>query len=166
MPTFSVELSSLWRKRRKAIGRDLTAEEGTVLEGELFEIWIQDKRYDDLIRYVLHSFGRDGGQIEIAILGHALTESNDIERIHKLFRSLLSRRLRGYWEFWPEAKDGHIGCMFQAAKHMSDTMEIYVEYFVRLNKAGLEQEQELIRKEMLHFQKRELPKSFKPGGLQ
>ena len=61
MPSFSSELNASWKKRVTELGRDLTHEEGEVLEGELVQAWISAQRFDELITKFLSEYGREGG---------------------------------------------------------------------------------------------------------
>jgi hypothetical protein len=166
MATFSAEFEKLWAKRSKDLGRDLTSEESAVLRSELFHLWIDDGRLDDLIRTVHANHGRDGGLEEIIVLGYHLRETKDADRIHALFRGLISRRVKAFYDWWPRASTGHVGCMKDAARAMAEAMDAYTEYFISLHKLGLQVECDQLREEMKKFQAREkmsavLPKAKK-----
>ena len=165
MGSFTNELDSLWRKKEKELKRHLTKEEGENLKEELFIEWIDNDRIDDAIKRVLYKYGREGGEREIFLVTYKLNETLDADKIHSFYQALLSRRFRGYTEFWPKAKQGHIGSMYQASKHMADTMEIYLWYFDSLDQLGLENAKVQIKKEMILFQNHKLPNSFKPGQV-
>jgi hypothetical protein len=92
MPFFASELNAAWRKRAKELGRDPTPEEGEVIEAELVEAWISAQRFDELITRFLSEYGREGGNLDLIILGHALRQRKDAARIHKLFRSVVNNR--------------------------------------------------------------------------
>lgn len=154
MPSFSVELEKLWTKQAKELGRNLTKEESSALEGELFHAWIDSGRQDELIRTIHANFGRDGGMEEIIVLGHHLRETRDVARVHALFGGLLSRRVKAFYEWWPKAQAGHAGCMQSAARAMAEAMDAYIEYFISLEKLGLLEEMEALREEMKRFQAR------------
>ena len=155
MGSFPKELDSAWRKRESVLGRELSGEEGTVVEGKLFEAWIAAGRYDELIRRIHSIHAVEGGLTDIIVLGYSLREKRDIERIHALFRGLLNRRLKAFWSSWPYALQGHVGHMVAASKSASATMEVYLEYFHSLTTVGLAQESDALHIEMLAFQARE-----------
>lgn len=159
MGNFPKELDSAWRKRRKELGRELTGEEGEQLEGELFESWVDAGRYDELIRRIHHEFDVEGGAHECAVLGYALREAKDAERLHTLFRGLISRRTKAFWESWPAAESGHVGHMLLASQRMTSAMESFLEYFHSLTTLGLKEESEQLRLDMLAFQTRIKPKA-------
>jgi hypothetical protein len=92
MPSFASELNAAWRKRATELGRDPTQEEGEVIEAELVEAWISAQRFDELITRFLSEYGREGGNLDLIILGHALRQRKDAARIHKLFRSVVNNR--------------------------------------------------------------------------
>ena len=154
MPSFSAEFERLWAQRAKTLGRDLTQEEATVLEGELFQAWIDAGRLDELIRTIHANHGREGGLDDVISLGHHLRESGHVARIHTFFRGLISRRVKAFHEWWPRAETGHVGCMRSAARAMAEAMDAYVEYFISLDKLGLSAELEALRVEMKLFQER------------
>lgn len=155
MATFSAELERLWKQRSKERGRPLTPEESRTLEGELFQAWMDAGRIDDLIRTILANWGRDGGLQDIIVLGHHLRATRDEAHIHLLFRGLLSRRVKAFYEWWPKASDGNVGHMQSAARAAAEAMDIYVEYFISLDTLGLMAEREALREEMRRFQARE-----------
>ena len=170
MATFGVEFESLWAKRAKELGRDLTKEESRELDGLLFQSWIDSGRLDDLIRTIFANSGRDGGLEEIAVLGYHLRATKDVDRIHKLFRGLISRRVKAFHEWWPRALKGHVGCMREAARASAEAMDAYIEYFNSLDNLGLVSEREDLRTEMKRFQAREparavLPKAATKSGV-
>jgi hypothetical protein len=164
MPTFSVEFEQLWARRAKELGRNLSGQEGTELEGHLFQSWIEAGRIDELIRTVLANHGRDGGLHDIVVLGHHLRETKDERRVHEFFGGLISRRVKAFYQWWPRAQEGHAGCMRDAARASAEAMDAYVEYFISLDALGLIEQKEQLREEMKRFQAREprtkvLPKS-------
>lgn len=162
MANFSTELDRAYVKKAKELGRPLTTEESTKLEGILFESWINEGRIDELIRTVLNRYGSDGGLTDIIILGHHLRVTKDEARIHSFFGSLLSRRVKAFYQWWPRARDGHLGCMQASAKASGEAFDIYIEYYHSLHALGLADECEALRKEMLRFQNRESIKSILP----
>mgnify|MGYP001295621414 CR=1 FL=1 len=162
MATFSAELERLWKKRSKELGRPLTPEESRKLDGELFQEWIDTGRIGELIKTILANWGRDGGLQEIMVLGFHLRGTKDDAHIHSLFRGLLSRRVKAFYEWWPKASEGHVGHMQSAARAAAEAMDIYVEYFISLDKLGLMAEREALREEMRRFQAREPIKSALP----
>lgn len=159
MGSFPSELDSAWRKRKKELGRELTRHEGKHLEGELFESWVEARRYDELIRRIHHEYDVGGGLHECAVLGYALREIKDVERIHTLFRGLISRRTKAFWKSWPAAASGHVGHMLLASQRMASAMETYLEYFHSLTALALQSESEQLRAEMITFQARIKPKA-------
>ncbi|MFN3985828.1 MAG: hypothetical protein ACK4KV_10060 [Rhodocyclaceae bacterium] len=154
MPSFSVEYERIWAKRAKDLGRDLTTQEATELEGQLFQSWIDAGRLDELIRTIHANFGREGGAEEIVVLGYHLREARDEARVHQLFGGLISRRVKAFHEWWPRAAEGHVGCMRDAARASAEAMDAYTEYFISLDALGLTEEKELLREEMKRFQAR------------
>jgi hypothetical protein len=168
MPSFSVEYERAWIKRAKELGRDLTREEATEVEGLLFQAWMNAGRLDELIRTVLAKYGRDGGLDDIIVLGHHLRVARDEARVHQLFGGLVSRRVKAFYQWWPRAIEGHIGCMREAARASAEAMDAYSEYFISLDALDLDAEKELLREEIRRFQAREplrqvLPK-LRPRG--
>lgn len=162
MPSYSVEFERLWARRAKSLGRDLTQEEARVLDGELFQSWIDAGRLDDLIRTILANFGRDGGLEEIITLGHHLRKTHDQARVHTLFRGLIARRVKAFHSWWPRASQGHVGCMREAARASAQAMDAYIEYFLSLDHLGLHEQREDLRAEMVRFQAREPAKAVLP----
>lgn len=155
MPTYSVEFERLWAKQSKELGRDLTEEESRRLDAVLFHSWIETGRLDELIHTTMTRSGRDGGLEEVMVLGHHLREIKDEARIHSFFRGLIRIRVKAFHEWWPQAAQGHIGCMCEAARASAEVMNVYVEYFHSLDRLGLDQQKEALREEMLRFQARE-----------
>jgi hypothetical protein len=139
----------------KELGRVLFKEESDALEGELFESWVAAKRYDELIRRMHAIYDRDGGLEECIVLGIALQEAGDYERIDALFQGLISRRVKAFWANWERASSGHPGHMRGCAKQASDAMEVYLEYYIRLANLGQHEKKEALLAEMLAFQARE-----------
>ena len=162
MPSFSAEYERAWAKRAKGLGRDLTKDEATEVEGQLFQAWIDAGRLDELIRTVLAKYGRDGGAVDIIVLGHHLRKMKDETRVHQFFGGLLSRRVKAFYQWWPKAVEGHIGCMREAARASAEAMDAYSEYFISLDALGLTDEKELLREEMKRFQAREPVKKVLP----
>jgi Xaa-Pro aminopeptidase len=162
MPAFTAEYERAWAKRAKELGRDLTQDEATAVEGQLFQAWIDAGRLDELIRTVLARHGRDGGTVDIIVLGHHLRKVKDEARVHQFFGGLLSRRVKAFYQWWPRAIDGHIGCMREAARASAEAMDAYSEYFISLDALGLADEKELLREEMKRFQAREPVKKVLP----
>ncbi len=162
MPSFSVELERSWAKRAKELARPLTKEESRELDGQLFHAWIAAGRLDELIRTIFASSGHDGGLEEIMVLGYHLREARDETRIHAFFRGLISRRVKAFHEWWPRAAEGHAGCMREAARAAAEAMDAYSEYFISLDKLGLNSEREALREEMKRFQAREPIRSVLP----
>jgi hypothetical protein len=154
MPTFAVEHDRACARQAKALGRALTGEEIARLEGELLEAWIAAGRLDELIRTLLQRFGRDGGLVEIATLGHHLRATRDAPRVHALFGGLLSRRVKAFHDWWPDAAEGHLGAMQAAARTAAEAMDAYLEYMHCLHALALVDEAEALRAEMLRFQAR------------
>jgi hypothetical protein len=154
MPSFSSEFEKSWKQRARALGRDLTSEEATEVEGQLFQAWIDAGRLDELIRSVLQKYGQEGGLVDIAVLGHHFRQTRDAKRIHALFGSLLSRRVKAFHQWWPRASIGHVGCMQAAAHASAQAMDAYVEYFMSLDALGLHAEREALSEEMERFQAR------------
>lgn len=161
MSTFPKELDKLIGRRMKELGRVLFKEESDALEGELFEDWVAAKRYDELIRRMHAIYDRDGGLEECIVLGIALQEAGDSERIDTLFRGLINRRVKAFWANWEHALSGHPGHMHGCAKQAADAMEVYLEYYIRLANLGRHEQKEALRGEMLAFQARE--RGHKPG---
>lgn len=155
MGKFTAEFEKAYAKRQRELGRDLTQLESEIVEEELFKNWIDQGRFDELIRRIHSEYGVEGGVGECAILGYTLREQKDARHIHALFQGLITRRTRAFWEFWPKAQTGHIGSMLTAAQRMANAMESYLEYFISLKAIGLDDEAELLRAEMLAFQARE-----------
>ncbi len=162
MPTFRVELERLCAQRARQLGRDLTAEELREIDGHLFQSWIEAGRLDELIRTVIANAGRNGGLVDITVLGHHLRETQDAARIHTLFRRLISIRVKAFHQWWPRAPEGHVGSMREAARAAAEAMDAYSEYFISLDRLGLMEEREDLRAEMKRFQAREPAKSVLP----
>lgn len=167
MPTFSAEFEKLYARTARERGRDLATAEKVALEGELFESWIKAGRIAELIRTIHANHGRDGGLDDIIALGYHLRETKDAAHIHLLFRGLISRRVKAFHDWWPRAAEGHVGCMQTAARAMAEAMDAYMEYFISLDKLGLEVEREALREEMKRFQARQAVSAVLPktGGL-
>ena len=154
MGTFNSELDSAWRKRKAELGRDVTQCEGEHIEGELFDSWVAARRFDELIKRIHRVHDVCGGSRECAVLGYALREERDIQRLHTLFRGLLNRRTKAFWDSWPAAESGHIGQMVLASQRMASAMETYLEYFHSFTFLGMLPESEELRVEMMSFQAR------------
>jgi hypothetical protein len=159
MGSFPSEFDSAWRKRKKELGRELSSQEGEQVEGELFESWIASRRYDELIRRIHHEYGVEGGLHECAVLGYALREAGDVERIRTLFSGLISRRTKAFWDSWPSAETGHVAQMLLASQRMASTMETYLEYFHSLTALDMQSESEQVRSDMIALQTRIKPKT-------
>lgn len=157
MSKFETAHDLAWQKLAKELGRDPTRDESDRLEGELFDRWIAERRFDDLIRHVQEAYELEGGQVDLAVLGKGLRDAGEVDRVHTLFRGMLRARSRAFWQSWPEAQKGHLGHMVAAAKHYAATMQAYGEYWHNLWSLGLEAEREALRAEMLRFQAREKP---------
>ncbi len=157
MSKFERTYDTEWEKLARTLGRDPSAEEAERLEGELFERWIAEKRFDDLIRHVQEQYDLEGGRIDIIVLGKGLRDAGEIERVHALFRGLVGSRSRAFWRSWPEAQKGHLGHMRDAAKYYATCMEVYAEYWHNLWSLKLEAEQDALKQEMLAFQARMPP---------
>jgi hypothetical protein len=155
MPSFSVEYERLWAERARQLGRDLTSDESLEVEGNLFSSWINAGRFDELIRRILANYSRDGGRSDIAVLGHHLCKTQDIDRVHALFGGLVSRRVKAFYGWWARAATGHIGCMREAARAAAEAMDVYSEYFISLDALGLTAAKESLREEMQRFQARD-----------
>jgi hypothetical protein len=155
MGHFPRELDKAWVARRRELGRELSEEEGQRVEVELFEHWVAAVRFDELIRRVHSVFDVEGGTHELAVLGYALRQKKDAQRIHALFQGLISRRRKAFWESWPQASAGHVGQMVLAAQRLAAAMEVYLEYFHSLSSLGLEAEAGQLREEMRKLQMRE-----------
>jgi hypothetical protein len=153
--TFPKELDKSIARRMKELGRTLFKEESDAVEGELFQSWVTAKRYDELIGRMHAIYDRDGGAEECMLLGIALQEEGDLERIDALFRGLINRRVRAFWANWEQASSGHPGHMHGCAKQAADAMEVYLEYYTRLASLGRHDDKEVLRQEMLAFQARE-----------
>ena len=158
MPSFSIEFDRLWTKQAKELGRDLTKDESRELDGRLFQSWIDSGRLDELIRTILANSGRAGGLEEIVALGYHLRQCKDEARIHTLFRSLISIRVKAFHQWWPRATDGQVSCMREAARSAAEAMDAYIEYFNSLDQLGLIEQKEVLREEMKRFQARETAK--------
>jgi hypothetical protein len=154
MPTFSAELDKACARAAREAGRDLAADEITRIEGQLFEDWIAAGRQDELIRTVLARYGRDGGLVDIITLGQHLRETRDGARIHALFGQLLSRRVKAFFEWWPQAADGHLGCMQASARAAAAAMDVFIEYFHSRHALGLDAGCDAVREAMLRLQSR------------
>lgn len=155
MGAFPRELERAYARRMKELGRVLTSDEGEVLEAELFQSWVSAGRHDELIRRMHAVHDREGGREEIIVLGHALQAAGDVERIDTLFLGLIDRRARAFWANWPLAESGHPGHMAGCARQAASTLEVYLEYYVRLAGLGLDDRKERVRREMLAFQARD-----------
>jgi hypothetical protein len=62
--------------------------------------------------------------------------------------------VKAYYEWLPRALEGHVGCMRTGAPAMAEAMDVYVEYFISLDKVGSKEECEALREEMERFQSR------------
>jgi hypothetical protein len=153
--TFPRELDKAFARRMKELGRDLTREEGEVLEGKLFESWIEAGRYDELICRMHAVYDREGGLVECVVLGEALQKAGDIARIDALFQGLIKRRANAFWANWKQAQAGHPGHMRGCARQAAELMDVYLEYYIRAANLGLDDRKDQIRQKMLAFQARE-----------
>lgn len=162
MASFSVEFERTWLRRAKELGRDLTTEERATLEAAQFQEWIDTNRLDELIRMIHANYGREGGLDDIQALGYHLRKTSDIERVHVLHRGLISTRVNAFYDWWPRASEGNIGCMHSAARSVAEAMQVYVEYFASLDSLGLTAEREALREEMQRFQARQPLKDVLP----
>ena len=155
MGSFPRELDVVVGRRMKEFGRTLTRQESEVAEAELFQRWVNAGRYDELIRRIHAVYDREGGHEECVVLGHALQQAGDVERIEALFQGLIKRRVKAFWSNWELAKSGHPGHMLGCAKQSASAMETYLEYYIRVANLGLEERKEQLRQEMLAFQARD-----------
>lgn len=155
MSKFETALHAILEAQETQLGRDLDSDEIGRLEGELFDRWIAERRFDDLVRHVQEAYEDEGGLTDLVLLASALRHAGDVERTHALFRGLVASRSRGFWRSWPKAATGHIGHMRDAAKHAAATMEALAEYFLALMSLGLAAEAEAVRADMRRLQARE-----------
>jgi hypothetical protein len=153
--TFPKEFDAVVGRRMKELGRVLTREESEALEAGLFHDWVDAGRYDELIRRMHAVYEREGGLEECIVLGKALQEARDVERIDTLFSGLISRRVKAFWSNWALAESGHPGHMHGCARQSASALEAYLEYYSRLANLGLDDRKEQVRHEMLAFQARE-----------
>jgi hypothetical protein len=167
MSKFETTLDSALARLQKKLGRELSSEEVEMQEGQLFEQWIKDRRFDDLIAHIQDVHELDGGGVDCVVLGKALRDAGEVERIHALFRGLIASRTRAFWKSWPDAQAGKIGQMRDAAKHMASAMAAYAEYWHNLWALKLEQAGAELKDEALRFQSRTqlAPQSRKRGAM-
>jgi hypothetical protein len=159
MGNFPKELDSAWRQWQREVGRELTDAEGVAVEEGLFQSWVDQERYDELIRRIHSEYDVEGGEQQIMILGYALRKAKDVARIHLLFQGLVSRRLKSFWSAWRKAEHGHVGSMLLAAQRYAAAMHAYLEYYQSVWSLGLNDECSRIQAEMVALQQRQkLPK--------
>ena len=77
--------------------------------------------------------------------------------MHSLFRGLISARARAFWRSWPQAEQGQIGAMRDAARYHASCMEAYAEYYHNLWTLQLTEAERDLKQEMLRFQARQRP---------
>lgn len=157
MSRFERELDRSWAALEKTLGREPTLAEGERLEGELFQSWIEQGRFEDLIRHLHETYELEGGYVDCVTLGKALRDAGRVDDVHALFRGLVRSRAQAFWRSWPEAQKGVLGHMRDAAKHFASCMESYAEYHHNLWALGLVDAQAELKAEMLRFQAREQP---------
>lgn len=157
MSRFERELDDAWAALEKSLGRTPTLAEGDHLEGELFQAWIGQRRFDDLIRHLHEAYELEGGHVDCVTLGKALRDAGQVDAVHTLFRGLIRSRTRAFWRSWPEAETGVLGHMRDAARYFASAMEAYAEYHHNLWALKLTNAQAELKAEMLRFQARERP---------
>ena len=157
MSKFETAIGKAWEKLETELGRAPNTDESNQLEGELFELWRREQRFDDLIQHLQESLELEGELTDCMVLCQTLRGSKDIRRIEKLYRGLLNSRARAFWQHWPGAEHGHVGHMREAAKKMSAAMDVYAELFHNYWSLGDADGQARIRKEMQDFQTRQPP---------
>lgn len=157
MPKFARTFTNLCEKQQKKLGRALSDEEIRRLEAELIDAWIAERHFDELIRHIHATYELEGGLVQCIVLGKALREAGEVERVHTLFRGLLSSRARAFWRCWPGAANGQIAYMRDSAKYMASCMETYSEYWHNLWVLGLRTASEALKLEMLQMQARTAP---------
>lgn len=109
------------------LDRDLTSEEAEKCEAELFNAWIEQEKYADLVAHVQEEYDVDGGHVEIVSFANALVKRGEVGHLHALFHGLIATRCGGFWRNWPEAEAGKIGRMRQAARFYAGAMEVMCE---------------------------------------
>ncbi len=154
MSKFERAYDKAWQALADSLGRDPHREESEVLEGTLFQEWIEAGRFDDLIKHLHENHEREGGFSDVAVLCVALRKQGDVARIEKLLRGLVSMREKLFWAGWPKAQEGHLGYMRDCAKLAAAAMEMQAELFHNYWSLGMEAEMEQTRAAMLRFQNR------------
>ena len=155
MSKFSRAYDAAWQRLADTLGRDPNGDEAEVLEGTLFNEWIEAGRFDELIAHIHDQYEREGGFTDVAVLCVALRRTKDVTRIEKLLGGLITRREALFWAGWPKAQEGHLGYMRDCAKLAAAVMERQAERFHNFWSLGMEAEMEQVRATMLRFQGRQ-----------
>ncbi len=154
MSKFERAYDKAWQQLADSLGRDPNTEEAEVLEGTLFEEWIAQEKFDDLIKHLHESYEREGGHTDVVVLCIALRKTKDVARIEKLIGGFIKMREKLFWAGWPKAQEGHLGYMRDCAKLAAAAMEMQAELFHNYWSLGMEAEMEQTRAAMLKFQSR------------
>ncbi len=157
MSKFDTVLDKRWAALERTLGRSPSHEESERLYAELYEAWLAERRFDDLVAHLKENYELEGGHIDCITLAKALRDAGEVERVHSLFRGLISSRSRAFWRSWPQAEQGQLGHMRDAARYYASCMEVYAEYYHNLWSLQLEQAQADLKQEMLRFQARQRP---------
>lgn len=124
------------------------------MEATLLQAWIEAGRSDDLVAFALDEFELQDGKAFCATLGQALSKRKDVTRIEKLFLGLGKTREASFWRMWPQAQNGHIGAMREAAAHLANSLDALAGLYHCYRELGDEQGKERTRLEMLRLQER------------
>ena len=143
---FDEALDEAFDRKNAEQGRPPNTDETNELRDRLMLDGIKAERFDDLIDHALDTFELEGGFGFCASVSEALRKKNDLSRIERLFRGLVSSRSAAFWKAWPKAQEGHIGAMRESARHMSSAMEamagLWHGYWSLKDEAGMRETQE------------------------
>ena len=135
------------------LGRDLTYLEMTRVQDDVLMKWIENKKYDDLINYILYQYECDDGFKWWKPVLYDLENIKDIKRIKKLLNGLLPCRLVRFKENLKYAKKEFVGNMANAIEYKYKVLEILNNYFQTMSRLGEQELADMIKKEIISLYK-------------
>jgi hypothetical protein len=133
----------------------------------LFEAWLAERRFADLVAHALEAYETEGGHASCVVLSAGMREAGEDRLIHRLWKGLIASRTHAFWQAWPGAGEGHVGSLRDAAVRRAAALEAMAEYYNNLWHLGLPEEMERVREEMvrLHEGRRAAPLPADPRRM-
>ena len=100
-------MSKIYTKFRKEVSKSYAALEkthpiytheqlNTLAEKTIFEAWIEQQKFDDLIEYILENWDAGHGDLQILSLSNALKVIGDQKRMRVFWRKVIKSRTEWY----------------------------------------------------------------------